>query len=686
LFAVGAVLYEMLASAKAFESDTVASLLIKIAKTPHVPITDRVPDLPVSLVSLVNRLLAKDRQQRPQSAGEVSAELRGCMLSIAGTSDTVAAAKIGGVVTEQTLAIGGSILSPVSGFPGTPRPPSGRAGAPRDLSKGTPPPSKASASAESTGVPSAAEASNARLASLALQRGRELRKSGDLAGAMQVFRSVLEVAPGNAEALEELQALEADLRRGTAHPPSAEAAETVLRPRVPERPSAPVQLEASPAGAKPAPGTVVPRADTPEANVAIPAAPVAPHAAVSPSAATIIPGRAASPSDASKPAPASAAPVQSRSGSGLAVAAMLLLVIVGAAGGGYYLWHRQRAQQSTGERVTTTTTAPVASAAVTSIPSTSSAVSPTVSASPGAAVESSSSSVPTATAQVVTSAPAAAPEPTSSVAAPSKPAASTNPPPAAENADRVKADAARARLGATRREALSRHPLPPRIRQTLAQTERAARTAYDRGDYVTAAATFDTATRLVETAMNEPPPRTPAPSNAPGSAPSEKPQPQRTEPPPPTPPAQPRTEDAPPVRPPPPRRETSPGDVDTFKRAAPSSVDSMFNASPSAAATVARITDVIERYTKAMEQRDLEAVRSLRTEVTPLEQRTLRQGRQVRYKIDDLNVQPSGAEAVATGRRTFSAEVESGEKLTLSGPVTIRLVRRPAGWLIAEIK
>ena len=76
LWAVGAVLYQLLSGTKPFEGKPLARLLTAISQTPHVPLQQRAPTVPKSVSDLVDRLLAKPRDARPSSAGIVRDELR----------------------------------------------------------------------------------------------------------------------------------------------------------------------------------------------------------------------------------------------------------------------------------------------------------------------------------------------------------------------------------------------------------------------------------------------------------------------------------------------------------------------------------------------------------------------------------------------------------------------------------
>jgi Tol biopolymer transport system component/predicted Ser/Thr protein kinase len=76
IFAFGAVLYEMVTAKKAFEGRTSASLIAAILERdpPHLSVLQ--PLVPPNLDHLVRRCLAKDPDERWQSAADVSIELR----------------------------------------------------------------------------------------------------------------------------------------------------------------------------------------------------------------------------------------------------------------------------------------------------------------------------------------------------------------------------------------------------------------------------------------------------------------------------------------------------------------------------------------------------------------------------------------------------------------------------------
>jgi eukaryotic-like serine/threonine-protein kinase len=76
LFSLGAVLYECVTGKRAFQGKTSAVVFHAIlAESPH-PLEEVAPETPRLLVDLIDRLLEKDPDLRPQSAGEVRAWLK----------------------------------------------------------------------------------------------------------------------------------------------------------------------------------------------------------------------------------------------------------------------------------------------------------------------------------------------------------------------------------------------------------------------------------------------------------------------------------------------------------------------------------------------------------------------------------------------------------------------------------
>ena len=76
LFAFGAVLYEMVTGKRAFEGKSQAHLIAAIISVQPDPISKTIPSAPPALDFLVERCLAKDPDQRVQTATDVVAKLR----------------------------------------------------------------------------------------------------------------------------------------------------------------------------------------------------------------------------------------------------------------------------------------------------------------------------------------------------------------------------------------------------------------------------------------------------------------------------------------------------------------------------------------------------------------------------------------------------------------------------------
>ncbi|GLZ11626.1 hypothetical protein Acsp04_18610 [Actinomadura sp. NBRC 104425] len=77
LYALGAVLFVMLTGRPPFAADTVGTLVKKIVLDPPPRVRELRPETPEDLDGLVAALLAKNPGDRPQSAGQVAAVLRG---------------------------------------------------------------------------------------------------------------------------------------------------------------------------------------------------------------------------------------------------------------------------------------------------------------------------------------------------------------------------------------------------------------------------------------------------------------------------------------------------------------------------------------------------------------------------------------------------------------------------------
>jgi serine/threonine protein kinase len=76
LFAFGVVVYEMATGKKAFEGKSQASLIAKILETDPPPMSSLQPMTPPALDRVVKRCLAKEPDERWQSASDLTHELK----------------------------------------------------------------------------------------------------------------------------------------------------------------------------------------------------------------------------------------------------------------------------------------------------------------------------------------------------------------------------------------------------------------------------------------------------------------------------------------------------------------------------------------------------------------------------------------------------------------------------------
>ena len=76
IFAFGCVLYELLTGHRAFEGKTASSVMASVLATTPRPLEEMIPLTPPALDRIVSRCLAKDPEDRWQTARDVAAELR----------------------------------------------------------------------------------------------------------------------------------------------------------------------------------------------------------------------------------------------------------------------------------------------------------------------------------------------------------------------------------------------------------------------------------------------------------------------------------------------------------------------------------------------------------------------------------------------------------------------------------
>jgi outer membrane protein OmpA-like peptidoglycan-associated protein len=107
--------------------------------------------------------------------------------------------------------------------------------------------------------------------------------------------------------------------------------------------------------------------------------------------------------------------------------------------------------------------------------------------------------------------------------------------------------------------------------------------------------------------------------------------------------------------------------------------------SPEMVAAVNRVKYVIEQYAAALSARNEQALAEVREGATDAE-RALLQARDVRVSIDVSSVDVSGTTATATGQQNVEATAADAKPIRTSRMAVFQLERRPAGWMITEIK
>ena len=76
LFSLGVVFYELLTGEKPFQGDNIATLMFNITNSTPAPINKKMaPNIPDNLISIIERLLAKDREARYQQGRELFRDL-----------------------------------------------------------------------------------------------------------------------------------------------------------------------------------------------------------------------------------------------------------------------------------------------------------------------------------------------------------------------------------------------------------------------------------------------------------------------------------------------------------------------------------------------------------------------------------------------------------------------------------
>lgn len=82
LFSLGIVLYELLTGAKPFKGDNITTITYAITHSAHTPMSESKQDIPACCQEIVDKLLAKEPNERLDSAARLSEALETCMAGL----------------------------------------------------------------------------------------------------------------------------------------------------------------------------------------------------------------------------------------------------------------------------------------------------------------------------------------------------------------------------------------------------------------------------------------------------------------------------------------------------------------------------------------------------------------------------------------------------------------------------
>jgi hypothetical protein len=124
--------------------------------------------------------------------------------------------------------------------------------------------------------------------------------------------------------------------------------------------------------------------------------------------------------------------------------------------------------------------------------------------------------------------------------------------------------------------------------------------------------------------------------------------------------------------------------IDAFKGSHGSSAPSGYGNidSPMNAASVARIKDALDTYSQAIEHQDLDSLRSVREPLTAAESAQAQSASPTVVHFSEVDVRTDGKTASVRARRAITV----GGAAKANGYVEIHLSRRPAGWVITDIR
>jgi len=72
VWAMGVLMYELVTGYHPFAGETPNAIMVSAIKDPHIPVTERAPQVPAALVKIIENCLQKEPERRPQTAGEIA--------------------------------------------------------------------------------------------------------------------------------------------------------------------------------------------------------------------------------------------------------------------------------------------------------------------------------------------------------------------------------------------------------------------------------------------------------------------------------------------------------------------------------------------------------------------------------------------------------------------------------------